>query len=324
MAYRSTQLELERAVEALRRGDVVAFPTETVYGLGADARNDDAVRRIFELKSRPADHPLIVHLPDAAALGRWAQRLPTAAARLAAAFWPGPLTLVLPKAASVSTVVTGGQDTVGLRVPAHPIARQLLQAFGDGVAAPSANRYQRISPTRAEHVREEFGQAVECVLEGGDSTIGLESTIVAALDDQLTLLRPGSITRSQLQRAAGQAIVDAAADAPKAPGMDAVHYAPSTPVTVVKAGGVDDAARELSAGGARIGVLARKPPRRPYPGVTWINGGERAGPYGRALYANLRTLDRAGCERIVVEAVPVSEEWEAIADRLKRASARVS
>ena len=191
---RATQLELDAAVQALRDGELVAFPTETVYGLGAHAAHPAALRRVFELKGRPPTHPLIVHLDSARFLPRWAREIPPAAQQLAERFWPGPLTLVLPRAPNVHPLVTGGQDTVAVRVPAHPMAQQLLTAFGGGIAAPSANRFGRVSPTRAEHVREEFGDAVRVVLDGGECKLGLESTIVACLDGQVRLLRPGSIT----------------------------------------------------------------------------------------------------------------------------------
>ncbi len=191
---RLPQDEIDRAVEALREGEVVAFPTETVYGLGADAQNPEAVRRIFELKGRPATHPLIVHLDHPRLLERWALSVPPAAQALADRFWPGPLTLVLRRAPAVDLAITGGQDTVAVRVPGHPVAQQLLRAFGSGIAAPSANRYGRVSPTRAEHVRDEFGDAVKVVLDGGDCKIGLESTIVSCVDAVPRVLRPGFIT----------------------------------------------------------------------------------------------------------------------------------
>src|SRR3974390_691523 len=179
---RATQLELDTAVQTLRDGDLVAFPTETVYGLGAHPGHPAALRRVFELKNRPNSHPLIVHIDSPRFLPRWAREIPVAAAMLAERFWPGPLTLVLPRAENVHPLVTGGQDTVAVRVPAHPMAQQLLTAFGGGIAAPSANRYGRVRPTRAEHVRDEFGSSIQLVLDGGECKLGLESTIVACLD----------------------------------------------------------------------------------------------------------------------------------------------
>src|SRR5579871_4856118 len=174
---RASQVEIDTAVQTLRDGDLVAFPTETVYGLGANAQNPAAVRKIFTAKGRPENHPLIVHLDSPRFLHRWVREMSDAATKLAERFWPGPLTMVLPRAPNVHDIVTGGQDTIGIRVPSHPMAQQLLTAFGGGIAAPSANRYGRLSPTRAEHVREEFGDAVRVLLDGGDSKVGLESTI---------------------------------------------------------------------------------------------------------------------------------------------------
>ncbi len=213
---RATLVELENAVTALRDGELVAFPTETVYGLGANAQNPAAVRRIFELKERPADHPVIVHLDNPKYLHRWAREVPDNAQKLAARFWPGPLTMVLPRSENVHDVVTGGQDTVAIRVPSHPMAQQLLTAFGGGIAAPSANRFGRVSPTRAEHVREEFGDAVRVVLDGGESQIGLESTIVSFDGEQVRLLRPGFVTYSQLKGVVGDVIVGGRCEARRA------------------------------------------------------------------------------------------------------------
>src|SRR6476646_7214771 len=201
---RATPVELESAVTSLRDGELVAFPTETVYGLGANAQNPAAVRRIFELKERPADHPVIVHLDNPKYLHRWARDVPENARKLATRFWPGPLTMVLLRSENVHDVVTGGQDTVAIRVPSHPMAQQLLTAFGGGIAAPSANRFGRVSPTRAEHVREEFGDAVRVVLDGGECQVGLESTIVSCLDGEVRLLRPGQITHAQLSHEVGE------------------------------------------------------------------------------------------------------------------------
>jgi L-threonylcarbamoyladenylate synthase len=322
---RATQEELEAAVTALRDGELVAFPTETVYGLGANAQNPAAVRRIFELKGRPADHPVIVHLDQPKYLHRWAREIPPAAQKLAERFWPGPLTLVLPRADGVHDVVTGGQDTVAIRVPSHPMAQQLLTAFGGGIAAPSANRYGRISPTRPEHVREEFGDAIKIVLDGGESQIGLESTIVSFDHDQVRLLRPGHISYSQLKSVVGDVIThgSAGATAPRVPGAKVSHYAPVTPMLLVVGDEIDARAQALSSGGRRIAVLAQRPPLRTYLYVTWINAGRRPEPYAHDLYANLRALDRAGCEQILVQEPPADERWAAIRDRLTRGAARL-
>ncbi|MGB8693671.1 MAG: L-threonylcarbamoyladenylate synthase [Steroidobacteraceae bacterium] len=320
-AVRATQLELETAVQALRAGDVVAFPTETVYGLGANAQHASALQKIFELKGRPTTHPLIVHLDSQRFLHRWAREVPAAAERLAARFWPGPLTLVLPRADKVLDLVTGGQDSVAVRVPAHPMALQLLTAFGGGIAAPSANRYGHVSPTRAEHVREEFGEAVRVVLDGGECGVGLESTIVACLGGTVRLLRPGAITLSQLRREVGEVSSGPAEDAPRAPGSSPAHYAPSTALRLVADGLIERLAAELSAQGQRVGVLAQRPPLRSYPRLTWINAGTRPESYAHDLYAHLRTLDRVGASCLLVQQVPGDEPWDAVRDRLTRAAA---
>ncbi len=317
---RATQLELDAAVQALRDGELVAFPTETVYGLGAHAGHPAALRRVFEVKGRPISHPLIVHLDSVRFLGRWAREISAAAEQLAAAFWPGPLTLVLPKAFNVHALVTGGQDTVAVRIPSHPMAQQLLTAFGGGIAAPSANRYGRLSPTRAEHVREEFGDSVRLVLDGGDSKIGLESTIVACLDGKVRLLRPGSISLSQLQQVVGEVLTEPSSDAPRAPGSHSAHYAPTTPLAIVSSEEIEQQVDSLSAHGDRVAVLAQRPPMRTHEFVTWINGGARPDAYAHDLYAHLRALDRCGCVRILVQAVPNTERWDAIRDRLTRAA----
>jgi len=326
---RATQLELNTAVQALRDGELVAFPTETVYGLGAHAGHPGALQRVFELKGRPADHPLIVHLDSPRFLTRWAREIPVAAERLAERFWPGPLTLVLPRAAKVHPLVTGGQDTVAVRVPAHPMAQQLLTAFGGGIAAPSANRHGRLSPTRADHVRDEFGAAVQIILDGGECKLGLESTIVACLGGSVRLLRPGAISLSQLRRVVPEVRgadfrepgVRETAPLPRVPGSAYAHYAPVTPLSIVPADEIDELAASLSERGQRIAVLAQRPPLSTYRSVTWINAGQRVEAYAHDLYANLRTLDKAGCARILVQAVPADERWDAVRDRLMRAAA---
>lgn len=318
---RANASELENAVQALRDGELVAFPTETVYGLGANAQNPAAVRRVFELKGRPANHPVIVHLDSPRYLHRWVREMPQAATRLAERFWPGPLTMVLPRQANVHDIVTGGQDTVAVRVPSHPMAQQLLTAFGGGIAAPSANRYGRLSPTRADHVRDEFGEAVRVILDGGECQVGLESTIVAFEGESARLLRPGVVTLAQLKSVVGEVLTGASASTPRAPGSTAAHYAPRTPMQIVPQDEIDARASGLSEGGQRIAVLAQRLPLRTYPYVTWINAGRRAEAYGHDLYANLRVLDKAGCALILVQDVPQEERWDAIRDRLRRGAA---
>ncbi len=302
----------------LRAGDLVVFPTETVYGLGANASNPAAVRKIFEVKNRPADHPVIVHLDNPRYLHRWVSNLPPVAEQLAAKFWPGPLTLILPKADNVNDIVTGGQDSIGIRVPSHPIAQQLLTAFGGGIAAPSANRYGRLSPTKPEHVRDEFGDSIKLLLDGGESQIGLESTIVSCLDNEPRLLRPGFITRSQLEQVVGKMIVGGLV--PRVPGDKILHYAPATPLEIVSSDELEARAGEITARQERVAVLAMRPPLQTQRHMTWINAGKKAETYAHNLYNHLRTLDRAASVRILVQAPPTDERWAAILDRLQRAS----
>jgi L-threonylcarbamoyladenylate synthase len=318
---RATQAEIDTAVQALRDGDLVAFPTETVYGLGANAQNPAAVRKIFEAKGRPRAHPVIVHIDSPRYLHRWVREVPDAAARLAERFWPGPLTMVLARALQVHDIITGGQDTVAVRVPSHPMAQQLLNAFGGGIAAPSANRYGRLSPTRAEHVREELGDRVRVVLDGGESQVGLESTIVSCDGETVRLLRPGAVTATQIRSVVGELMIGATRDSPRVPGSHAAHYAPVTPMMIVPADDIDHRASMLSEGGKRVAVLAQRLPLRAHKYVTWINAGRRPEVYAHDLYANLRTLDKAGCQHILVQDVPEDEKWDAVRDRLMRGAA---
>lgn len=317
---RATQTEIEAAVEALRAGDLVAFPTETVYGLGANAQNPAALRKIFDAKGRPPHHPLIVHLDSAKYLHRWSRKLPPEAEKLAERFWPGPLTLVLPKAPHVLDAVTGGQDTIAIRVPGHPMAQQLLTAFGGGIAAPSANRYGRLSPTRADHVRDELGDIVRIVLDGGECTLGIESTIVSCVETPVRLLRPGAVTLSQLRGAVGDVAIGANAAAPRVPGSTMSHYAPETPLEIVPADTLEVFAGSLNDQGERVAVLAMRLPLRTLPLVTWINAGRKPQMYAHNLYAHLRTLDKAGCAKILVQEVPGDERWDAVRDRLQKAA----
>lgn len=320
---RAPQTLIEEAVQTLRTGNLVAFPTETVYGLGANATDPAAVRKIFELKGRPADHPVIVHLDDPRYLHRWVSEIPECAQKLAEEFWPGPLTLIYPKADNVSDLVTGGQTSIGIRVPSHPMAQQLLNAFGGGIAAPSANRYGRLSPTRPEHVREEFGDELTMILDGGESLIGLESTIVSCLNNQPRLLRPGFITLSQLQAVVGPlagADAESTGEVPRAPGDRVQHYAPLTPLEIVPIEELELRAGEITARHEKVAVLAMRPPLQTRRYMTWVNAGKKPDTYAHNLYNHLRRLDRAGCARILVQEVPADERWAAVRDRLQRAS----
>jgi L-threonylcarbamoyladenylate synthase len=296
---------------------LVAFPTETVYGLGADASNPAAVGRIYEVKGRPAGHPLIVHIGDIGQLDRWARDIPKAATKLAARFWPGPLTLVLRRAPGVADQLTGGQDTIGLRIPGHPIALQLLREFGGGIAAPSANRFGRISPTTAEHVRGDLGSEVDLVLDGGTCEIGIESTIVDLSRGRPVMLRPGRIDAGDIAATLGVALEERDSDAPRAPGTLAAHYAPRQPLRLIESDQWERGVRDTSHGRA---VLSFRSPPEGDMSTMWIEASILPQQYGHDLYANLRTLDLSGCDRILVEEPPDTREWAAIRDRLGRAS----
>ena len=306
--------EVRRAAQILRAGGLVAFPTETVYGLGADAASEKAVARLYGVKRRPADHPVIVHHESSKAAFAWAREVPEAAKKLAARYWPGPLTLILRRSALAKDFVTGGQDTVGLRVPSHPVARELLEEFGGAIAAPSANRFGLVSPTTVAHVRQDLGKDVDLVLEGGPSEVGIESTILDLSGPQPVLLRPGHISQQELEKILGSAIGEKRASSPRHSGGLERHYAPRTPARLVAPHELD---RELAKGGERIAVLAFSRPDERV--ELWLRMPREPGAYAQRLYAALRELDAAGCERILVEAPPESPEWSAVRDRLKRA-----
>lgn len=315
--------DVARAAQLLRQGGLVAFPTETVYGLGARADDPGALRRIFEAKRRPTDHPLIVHLPGAHALDDWARDVPDRARRLAKLFWPGSLTLILRRKPGVPDLVTGGQDTLGLRVPNHPVALALLDAVGCGLAAPSANRFGRLSPTTAAHVVEELGDAVDAVLDGGACHVGLESTIVDLTAVRPRLLRPGAVTDDALAEVLGAPLAGAGDDAPRAPGTLPTHYAPTTPMQVVDKDRVRPRVQEVLEGhDGLVSVLAFGSSRVDDARCLWVTMPDDSASYGRELYARLREADRTDCHLIVVERPPSGPSWVAAHDRLNRAAAK--
>jgi L-threonylcarbamoyladenylate synthase len=336
--------ELERAVALLEAGELVAFPTETVYGLGADAANPEGVKKIFAAKGRPADHPLIVHLAKGEDMAAWAADIPPLAWRLSEIFWPGPLTLILKKQPWVSSLVTGGQESVGLRVPAHPLARELLAAFAaitpgngrGGIAAPSANRFGRVSPTTAAHVREELGDRLACILDGGPAQVGIESTILdltRLAEEGPVILRPGGIPAERLfqsflvpngpppHRATRQAFSIASA-APRVSGSLASHYAPTTPLHLCPGKELSARLARESAAGRRCGVMAWEGNAEAGMGHLWRVLPASPEGYARDLYATLRELDAERCDGIIAELPPDTPEWQAIHDRLRRAESR--
>ncbi|MHB1605380.1 MAG: L-threonylcarbamoyladenylate synthase [Leptospirales bacterium] len=310
---------VQEASEILRKGGLVAFPTETVYGLGGDAENPEAVKRIFSAKGRPADHPLIVHIPNSGELSRWAREVPPEAFILAERYWPGPLTLILKRDRRVPDIVTGGQDTVGLRVPDHPVALALLEAFGGGIAAPSANRFGRVSPTTAAHVREELGDAPDLILDGGPCRVGIESTILDLSTNRPILMRPGAITGPEIEDLLGLPVSMPGSDSPRAPGRMKSHYAPNTPVFLVSDAQMEEEIRRRIANGQRVAVLTMSPTRQTGNCLQQSMPDTPAG-WAHELYASLRILDNQGFECILVEIPPFGADWQGVQDRLMRAA----
>lgn len=327
MIERATDESIGRAAALLRDGLLVAFPTETVYGLGADAGNPDALRRLYAAKGRPGEHPVIVHLARATAMHRWTRSIPPAAQVLADAFWPGPLTLVVPRAEHVSMLLTGGQDSVGLRVPAHPIARALLERFaalgGEGIAAPSANRFGRISATLSQHVADEFASDVSLILDGGACDHGIESTIVDCTRAHPVLLRPGAITAARIARVIGVVPGAAGPGTPRASGTLESHYAPRTQSYLMARDELLARVAKLDAASSpHIAVLSHSLSPIPSFAGRWQVAPEEPVAYAHDLYANLRELDAGGARELWIERAPATPEWEAIADRLRRATHR--
>jgi L-threonylcarbamoyladenylate synthase len=323
-----SEADYAHALELLRAGELVAFPTETVYGLGANAANPAAVAKVFAAKGRPADHPLIVHVSGHDAVDHWAEQVPDAAWELMETFWPGPLTLILPKQSWVPDAVTGGQSTVGLRVPGHPVALELLRRFAAvggehaGIAAPSANRFGRISPTSAAHVEEELGDRVRLILDGGSCAVGIESTIVDFSRGEPVVLRPGHIAPAHLEAVLGRRPkIETASGAPRVSGSLAAHYAPQTPMRQVNGSRLLDFLCAQRHKGDCCGVISHnQPPQAGMPHVWRMLPADPVG-YAHDLYAALRDLDHAGVSLIVVEALPESSAWVAVTDRLWRAVA---
>ncbi|WP_338767393.1 L-threonylcarbamoyladenylate synthase [Massilia sp. METH4] len=312
------------AAARLEAGELVAFPTETVYGLGADAENPAAVAAIYAAKGRPQDHPVIVHVAPGADLDYWAADVPEEARKLAQAFWPGPLTMIVRRNAHIPDAVSGGQDTVGIRCPSHPVAMALLGAFKGGkggVAAPSANKFGNVSPTTAQHVRDEFGDGTLTVLDGGSSQVGIESTIVdlSRLDTHgPVLLRPGHIGAAEIAAVIGSMPAAPDAAAPRASGTLESHYAPKAPVALADTARLPGLLTTLAGRGRRVAVI-RYSPMLVQASAQELLPNDPAG-YAFGLYAALRTMDRADVELILVETPPQDDAWLGINDRLRRAA----
>lgn len=297
---------IDAAVQVLRAGGVVALPTETVYGLAADAANDAAVRRIYAIKGRPAGHPLIVHVPDASHVPQYAAEVTPRLRALADRFWPGPLTVIVRKTARVSDLVTGGQETVALRIVDHPLASAILHAFGGAVAAPSANRFGRVSPTTAQHVRDDLGDEVDLIVDGGAARVGVESTIVDLTSDVPAIVRVGAIGARELGDALGVPVIVRVGGGVRAPGTLASHYAPNAPLVLVPGVDIEREAQRRAGAGERVAILALP---------------HDAQAAARELYATLRALDRAAYGVILASLPPDTEANAAVRDRLRRAAA---
>ena len=317
---------IAQAAHALREGELVGLPTETVYGLAANATDDAAVTKIFVAKGRPADHPLIVHVASASQVPVFAAQVPDFAQALIDAFWPGPLTLILPRQSGVATASAGGQDSIGLRCPSHPVAQALLHACAtlgvQGVSAPSANRFGRVSPTTAAHVQSELGPEL-LILDGGDCDVGIESTIIDCTRGEPVMLRPGHITRAQIEAACGRVVLDQNAlsqAAPRASGTLESHYAPRAKVRLMLA---QDIAVKLHALGPHANNLGVWSAARPDAGagVLWREQPASADEAAHALFSVLRDLDARGVQQIWVQLPPDTPEWEGVRDRLQRAAA---
>lgn len=320
---------VQEAVRTLQGGGLVAFPTETVYGLGADAGSDAAVAGIFAAKGRPADHPLIVHVPDLAAASHFAGEIPEFARRLAQAFWPGPLTLILPRRAGVADAAAGGQGSIGIRCPAHPVAHALLEACAQatppvlGLAGPSANKFGRVSPTTAAHVQSEFGDGL-LVLDGGPCEVGIESTIVDCTRGQPVLLRPGVLAVQQIEAAGGERLAlphEVAQAAPRASGTLEAHYAPHAKVRLMDASALQSALDVLGADAAGIAIWSRAILHTPSRNVLRRHMPDDSREAARLLFAVLREFDEKGVRLIWVEVPPADAAWDGVRDRLQRAAA---
>ena len=305
------QVNLEQAIALLKSGNVVAIPTETVYGLAADASNEAALRQVYAIKQRPADNPLIVHIADANQVNDWAEEFPPLAQKLAQAFWPGPFTLVLPAKDSVSNIVRGGQPTIALRVPAHPVALELLEKSGLALAAPSANKFTQLSPTTAAHVRVGLGNSV-AVLDGGACKVGIESTIVAVMGDDWQLLRLGMLSEASIEALAGKPAKNFSQPI-KAPGQHALHYSPRTPLRLFASRA--ELLKNVTARSAALLLGAGA-----VPNCTYFELNNNARDVAQQLYDTLHKMDALGAEILLIEAPPVTPEWLAILDRLTRAA----
>ncbi|MBX9666903.1 MAG: threonylcarbamoyl-AMP synthase [Candidatus Obscuribacterales bacterium] len=312
--------DIHTAARLLKEGRLVAIPTETVYGLGADASNLDALKQLYALKGRPGNHPVIVHIRSVDQLSSWASHIPPLAERLANHFWPGPITMIFRKQPHVLAQVTGGQDTVAVRIPRHELTLALLEEFEGGLAAPSANKFGRLSPTSATAVANEFGGQVSYILDGGSCDVGIESTIIDLSTDVPRILRPGMVSQEMLTAVAEDIVFSSSPTTVRAPGTLKSHYSPSTPVQLATKDQIVDLVSAMKQDSQEAAVLSFQSPNG---GEThWIVAECDPEGYARSLYTNLRNLDSLNCDRIIVEKVPEDDSWSGIRDRLERASYR--
>jgi L-threonylcarbamoyladenylate synthase len=305
--------DIEQAVQLLKSGELVAFPTETVYGLGADAKNPEAIKKIFEVKGRPSNHPIILHIYNESELEEWVVSIPDIARKLMKHFWPGALTLIFEAKENVSPLITGNQKTIGIRMPSHPVARELLKAFGSGLVAPSANKFGKVSPTKAKHVKEELGDEIKLILEGGDCALGIESTIIDVTRIPPRLLRPGPLDVDQVKKISGVTIIYSNKNIPRVSGSLPSHYAPKTPVKLFDY-------NKIKFQDKNIGVMSFRDQPENFTNIIWLKMPINPTLYAKQLYANLRKLDKNNLDTIWVEVPPKEVVWGAILDRLKRAS----
>jgi len=310
--------EVEKAVRVLREGGLVALPTETVYGLAADAQNPRAVARVFAAKGRPASHPLIVHLGGAGELGQWAEGIPQVAWKLAETFWPGPLTLLLRRKPEVPAAIVGGHATIALRVPSHPLTLAVLQAFNGGLVAPSANSFGRLSPTRAEHVRQDLKEKVDFILDGGPCSVGIESTILDLSATPPAIARPGGLPAQTLAKVLGF-LPQKSLHPPPSPGSLPAHYAPRTPLLLAKPGELEARAAALCAQGKTIAVLHPHKPALPK-NAQWVRLPEDLPELAQALYALLHELDKQHFDVLLISLPGDDGLGGALRDRLLRAA----
>ncbi len=314
-------LTIEEAIKCLQQGGVVAIPTETVYGLAADAARPQAIKRIFTIKGRPADHPLIVHIGSIAQVQDWAEDIPEMLWPLAERFWPGPLTFILKKKPQVNKLITGGQETIAIRIPAHKKVLQLLVALKCGLAAPSANRFGHVSPTTAQHVIDEFGDDIDGVIDGGACEVGIESTILDLSVKQPRILRPGQISQQQIEDFLGMPLSAMKQQSPRAPGMLKAHYAPETPLILVEKSALDGQLKQYLAHNLTINLWSVSSPSIQHNKLLWHPSPTNSSEFAKVLYHQLRQFDTTLADITLIQHPPELSEWQGVIDRLTRAAA---